>query len=94
MLRCRDGSYYIGVTSEIDVRVAKHALGVYPRCYTYSRRPVQLVHAEVFSYPEAAIDAEKRLKGWSRAKKDALIRGDWDAIHRLARSFSRRRDSE
>jgi predicted GIY-YIG superfamily endonuclease len=86
MLLCKDGSYYVGVTSEIDIRVAKHELGLDRRAYTYRRRPVRLVHAEVFSSPDEAIQAEKRLKGWSRAKKDALIRGDWDAMRRLARS--------
>jgi GIY-YIG catalytic domain-containing protein len=60
MLRCRDGSYYTGVTSEIDARVAQHELGVFQRCYTYRRRPVKLVYAEVFSDPEAAIFAERR----------------------------------
>ncbi len=86
MLLCHDGSYYIGVTSEIDVRVAEHAQGVDPRCYTFRRRPVKLVHAEVFSRPDEAIRAEKQLKGWSRVKKEALVRGDWAAMRRLARS--------
>jgi putative endonuclease len=56
------------------------------RAYTFRRRPVRLVHAEVFNTPIEAIHAEKRLKGWSRAKKDALVRGDWNAICELARS--------
>jgi predicted GIY-YIG superfamily endonuclease len=86
MLRCRDGSYYVGVTSQIDVRKGVHDLGLSPRSYVYKRRPVTLVHAEVFSTPEEAIRFEKQLKGWSRAKKEALIRGDWDEIRRLARS--------
>ncbi len=63
MLLCHDGSYYIGVTSEIDVRVAEHAQGVDPRCYTFRRRPVKLVHAEVFSRPDEAIRAEKTAEG-------------------------------
>ena len=84
MLRCRDGSYYIGVTSEIEIRVAKHALGIHPDAYTFRRRPVKLVYSEVFSTPDEAIYVEKRLKGWSRAKKGALVRGDWNAIRELA----------
>ena len=88
MLRCRDGSYYVGVTSQIDVRKAAHALGLSPRSYVYKRRPVTLVHAEVFDSPQDAIRFEKQLKGWSRAKKEALIRGDWAEIRRLARSRS------
>ena len=86
MLLCRDGSYYIGVTSELETRLAKHALGIDERAYTFRRRPVKLVHAEMFYTPDEAIHAEKRLKGWSRAKKDALVRGDWAAIRVLSRS--------
>jgi putative endonuclease len=90
MLRCRDGTYYVGVTSKVDIRVAEHSLGIDRRCYTHGRRPVTLVYSEVFHTPLEAIFVEKRLKGWSRAKKEALIRGDWDAIRRLARSFALR----
>ena|ERR1700682_2357281 len=86
MLLCADGSYYAGITSEIEIRVAKHEIGVNPRAYTYRRRPVALVYSETFSTPEEAIAAEKRLKGWSRAKKDALVRGDWETLRRWARS--------
>jgi putative endonuclease len=93
MLRCRDDSYYIGVTSELEIRLAKHALGLDEKAYTFRRRPVKLVHAEVFYTPEEAIHAEKRLKGWSRAKKDALVRGDWDTIRRLSRSATPSRKS-
>jgi predicted GIY-YIG superfamily endonuclease len=88
MLRCRDGSYYVGVTSNVDVRAAAHALGLSPRSYVYKRRPATLVHAEVFARPDDAIAFEKQLKGWSRAKKEALIRGDWAEIRRLSRSRS------
>jgi len=90
MLRCSDGTYYVGVTSKADIRVAEHALGLARKSYVYSRRPVTLVYSEVFWTPLEAIFVEKRLKGWSRAKKEALIRGDWDAIRRLARSFALR----
>ena len=94
MLRCRDGSCYVGITSEIEIRLAKHALGIDPDAYTFRRRPVTLVYSDVFSRPDEAIFVEKRLKGWSRAKKDALVRGDWDSIRSLSRSYSRRRESE
>jgi putative endonuclease len=85
MVHCTDDSYYVGVTNDAQTRVAQHNAGVDVLAYTFRRRPVQLVFAEVFSTPEEAIHAEKRLKGWSRAKKEALIRGDWDEIRRLAR---------
>jgi len=90
MLRCRDGSYYVGFSSEADVRIAAHALGLDRKSYVYGRRPVTLVYSEVFYTPLEAIFVEKRLKGWSRAKKEALIRGDWTEIKRLARSLALR----
>jgi putative endonuclease len=89
VLLCRDGSFYVGVTSNVEVRVAEHTEGLDRRCYTYSRRPVELVYSAPFNTPDEAIHAEKQLKGWSRAKKAALLRGDW---HRI-RELSRRRTS-
>ena len=90
MLLCRDGSFYVGVTSNIDVRVAQHAEGAERRHYTYSRRPLELVYGASFPTPEEAIQAEKQLKGWSRAKKAAMIRGDWKRIRELASGSARR----
>jgi predicted GIY-YIG superfamily endonuclease len=84
MLRCADGSFYVGVTSALESRVAMHNLGVNPHAYTYLRRPVSLAFSQEFSHPGEAIAAEKQLKGWSRAKKLALIRADWAEIRRLA----------
>jgi predicted GIY-YIG superfamily endonuclease len=85
MLLCADGSYYVGVTNNVEARVAQHAEGMDITCYTFRRRPVRLVFAEWFSSPGEAIHAEKRLKGWSRAKKQALAQGDWELIHVLAK---------
>jgi putative endonuclease len=85
ILECRGGSYYFGVTSNVDVRVAQHASGWDPACYTHNRRPVKLMYAQSFSTPDEAIFAEKRLKGWSRAKKRALIARDWNEVRRLSR---------
>jgi putative endonuclease len=85
MVRCRDGSYYTGVTSNPDRRVAQHNLGTDEGAYTYTRRPVELVFASSFPTPDEAIFMEKRIQGWSRAKKEALIRGDWAALQVLAR---------
>jgi predicted GIY-YIG superfamily endonuclease len=85
MLECADGSFYVGITSNIEQRIAQHAAGWDPRAYTHTRRPVKLVHCEDFSRVDDAIRWEKQLKGWSRAKKRALIAGDWAEIRRLAR---------
>jgi predicted GIY-YIG superfamily endonuclease len=85
VLLCRDGSFYVGVTNDVAVRVAEHAEGADRRHYTYSRRPLELVYTASFPTPDEAIRAEKQLKGWSRAKKAAMIRGDWKRIRELAR---------
>ena|ERR1051325_10998339 len=85
MLRCSDDSYYIGHTDELEKRVAEHQLGEIAG-YTRKRRPVTLVFSQDFGSREEAFEQERKLKGWSRAKKEALIRGDWDEIRRLARS--------
>ena len=84
MLRCSDGSYYLGHTEDLDVRLAQHQAGELPG-YTMKRRPVTLVWSERFAERDEAFSAERRIKNWSRAKKEALIRGDWDAIRELAK---------
>ena len=86
MLRCGDGSYYVGSTrgESVDKRVGEHQNGTYPG-YTSRRRPVVLVWSEHFDSITDAVLMERRLKGWSRAKKEALIRGDWAAVQTLAR---------
>ncbi len=86
MLRCADGSYYVGSARNNDLgeRVAVHQAGVY-HGYTSTRRPVHLVWSEYFDRITDAIAAERKIKGWSRAKKEALIRGDWTKIKLLAR---------
>jgi putative endonuclease len=86
MLRCADDSFYVGSATgeDLDRRITQHQAGVLPG-YTYTRRPVELVWSEHFSRITNAIAVERKLKGWSRAKKKALIRGDWSSIHRLSR---------
>lgn len=85
MLRCRDGSFYVGSARQgLDRRVAEHNAGVFGG-YTARRRPVELVWHQDFQRITDAIAAERQLKGWSRAKKEALIRGDYAAIRQLAR---------
>jgi len=85
MLRCADNSYYIGSATGNDLtrRIEEHQVGAYPG-YTSKRRPVQLVWSEHFDRITDAIAAERQIKGWTRAKKEAPIRSDWDAIKILA----------
>ena len=85
MLQCSDGSYYVGSTSgELEKRLAEHAVGTYGG-YTASRRPLKLVWSEFFVHIADAVGAERKIKGWRRAKKEALIRGDWERIRILAK---------
>ena len=77
MLKCADGSYYVGTARNgLDIRLAEHNSGLLGG-YTASRRPVSLVFSEHFERITDAIAAERKIKGWSRAKKEALIAGDW-----------------
>ncbi|MCK1743880.1 GIY-YIG nuclease family protein [Bradyrhizobium sp. 139] len=86
MLKCTDGSFYIGSATGEDVsrRVDEHNAGAYPG-YTFSRRPVVLVWSEYFDRITDGIAAERQLKGWSRAKKEALVRLDWKSVSQFAR---------
>jgi putative endonuclease len=86
MLRCADGSFYVGITNNIEVRFWQHEHGLNGSCYTFKRRPVQLVYASDFPDVNAAIAWEKQLKGWSRAKKAALVKNDWKTVSQLARN--------
>ncbi|TVV72516.1 TrmJ/YjtD family RNA methyltransferase [Sphingomonas solaris] len=88
MLQCADGSYYVGHTDDLETRLAQHQAGEAPG-YTHNRRPVTLVWSEDFSDREQAFAVEKQLKGWSRAKKEALIEGDWETVRSLARRVLR-----
>jgi putative endonuclease len=93
MLRCADGSYYVGSTvMELDRRVEEHNAGAFPG-YTSRRRPVTLVWSESFDRLEDAAAAERKVKGWSRAKKRALIQGDWETIRMLAKRPTARQSS-
>ena len=86
MLQCADGSYYVGSATGVDLwrRIAEHETGAY-RGYTYSRRPVRLMWSEYFDRVADAIAVERKLKGWTRAKKEALIKDDWAKLRRLAK---------
>jgi putative endonuclease len=86
ILLCADRSYYVGSATGDDLtqRIAQHNSGFFGG-YTSTRRPVQLAWSQHFEQITDAIAAERQLKGWSRAKKEALIRGDWNSIQSLAK---------
>ncbi|MEP6842762.1 MAG: GIY-YIG nuclease family protein [Pseudolysinimonas sp.] len=84
MLRCADGSYYVGSTRNLDHRVEQHSLGAGAR-YTAQRTPIELVWFEEFDRIDEAYAREKQVQGWSRAKREALIRGDVARLVDLAK---------
>ena len=84
LLRCSDGHYYAGHTDDLDARIAQHQSGAVPG-YTQKRRPVRLLWADRFADRDSAFAAERQIKGWSRAKKEALVRGDWETLRELAK---------
>jgi len=91
ILRCSDGSYYCGTARQgLELRVAEHNAGALGG-YTSTRRPVTLVYSEWFQRITDAIAAERQIKGWSRAKKEALIRGDFGALRALSKRLTKSR---
>ncbi len=84
ILECADGSYYTGLTDAPAQRLAEHQAGEGYRS-TAERRPVRWVWLESLADREDAAMMETRLKGWSRAKKQALIDGDVEALPLLAK---------
>ncbi len=85
IVSCADTRYYVGTTrGSLEKRIAEHNAGTFGG-YTKSRRPVTLVYHQAFELITDAVAAERQLKGWSRAKKEALINGDFAALKVLSR---------
>ena len=85
ILRCRDGTHYVGHTDDLERRIAEHRSGTLPG-YTSRRLPVVFLWAQDFQTRDEAFAAERKLKGWSRAKKEAMMAGNWALVSQLARS--------
>lgn len=86
IVQCRDGSYYTGVTNDVERRIAEHNESLDSNCYTYNRRPVVLKYTEHFFHIKNAIAWEKLVSGWSRKKKEALFDNNFELIKQLAKS--------
>ena len=84
ILECSDKSYYTGVTNNVEKRLAEHRSGSI-QGYTSNRLPIMLVYTTSFYDINDAIRFEKQIKGWSRKKKEALMRGDFDALVSLSK---------
>jgi predicted GIY-YIG superfamily endonuclease len=91
ILRCADGSYYTGHTDDLDRRLSEHAHGLCPG-YTLTRRPVTLMYSADMPDRDSAFHLERQIKGWSRAKKEALFVSDWNRLSALAVPPSERAD--
>jgi predicted GIY-YIG superfamily endonuclease len=89
ILKCADDSYYTGYTDNLEERLANHQSGEFAG-YTSTRLPVKLLFSEEFPTRIEALASEQQIKGWSRKKKEALMRRDWSEVSRLAQ---RRRSS-
>ena len=86
ILRCSDDSYYTGVTNDYCRRMHEHQEGINPSCYTFKRRPVELVYVVHFENIFEAIAWEKQLKKWNRKKKEAVMRGEWEKLPGLSQN--------
>ena len=85
ILHCSDDSYYTGMTANLSQRMYQHESGFFPDCFTFKRRPVTLAFYCEFTDIQLAIEKEKQIKKWSRAKKQALINGKYEDLINLAK---------
>ena len=85
IIKCFDDTYYTGFTVNISKRFSEHQNCKYPKSYTASRLPVELVYFTNFSSMEEALSREQQLKKWSVAKKEALINGKYNLLPNLAK---------
>lgn len=89
IIRCSDSLYYTGHTDDLERRIAQHQTGEVPG-FTSIRRPVELMWSESFATRDEALSAEHQVKNWSRTKKEALFRSDWDGVSRAARKLAKK----
>lgn len=84
ILRCSDNSYYVGSTTNLELRVNQHQSGE-GALYTSNRLPVELVFSEEFQTIDQAFYKEKQVQGWGRKKREALINGRYDSLPELSK---------
>ena len=86
ILLCADGSYYTGSTRDLELRLQQHQSGEGAN-HTRKRLPVKLVYYEEYSRIDEAFHREKQVQGWSRKKKEALIKGDFESLPSLSMAY-------
>lgn len=84
ILKCNDDTYYTGITNDLDRRFVEHSSGLIKTCYTYTRRPIHIAFYQIFSDVNQAIMFEKKIKKWSKAKKEALINNNLHLLKSLS----------
>jgi putative endonuclease len=88
ILKCSDDSYYTGFTNNLERRMQEHLSGRNKDCYTFDKKPLKLVWFETFNDMLNAIAVEKQIKGWTRRKKEALIKEDWDKLVLYSKNYT------
>ena len=83
ILKCSDGLTYTGITNNISRRFEEHQNGLNKTCFTYKRRPLELIFQQDFNNVEQAIYFEKKIKKWSAKKKFALANGEYNLLQIL-----------
>ncbi len=83
ILKCEDGTYFTGFTSNLELQLEAHRLGKRKDLYTYGRGTVSLVFQTKFNLASMALEAKKQIKRWSSTKKEALINGEFEKLSSL-----------
>ncbi len=93
ILLCSDHSFYTGMTNDLDRRLLEHKTGKNKKAYTSSRLPLELKWYLECSDSRDAIQYEKKIKGWSRRKKQALIDENWSDLIKFSKNYTENKDS-
>ena len=93
ILKCSDDSYYVGHTDDIEKRVLEHHLNKF-HCYTSNRLPIEVVFVQSFGTRDEAFNAERKIKKWTRRKKEALIEENWAKVSVLAKKNFENKDTK
>lgn len=88
ILLCFDGTYYTGMTNDLERRLDEHKNGTKNDSYTFNRRPVILKWNLQCTNPSEAIKIEKQIKGWSHRKKSALMNENWKDLVEFSKNYS------
>ncbi len=88
ILYCSDGTFYTGMTNDLERRFSQHQSGYRKDSYTFSRRPLVLKWHLRCTDPKEAIKIEKQIKGWSHRKKNALIQGNWEDLVTFSKNYT------